>query len=120
MAQMLAAHHEPPKDGAPVAPLIALAPAKEVTHGRRHRLAGEAAITATKLLPLVALLDAVQPAAPQEPVFRAQRKKIQLHLALVYKELQAERPRCHILAHAFQTLAYTWCARKPAASAPTS
>ncbi|TPG67001.1 hypothetical protein [Hymenobacter nivis] len=99
-------HHEPAGDGAPAAALIGLAPAAAAAPGRRQRLAGAAATTATKLLPLVALLDAVQPAAAQESVFRVRRKRIQVHLALVRKELQAERPRRRALAHAFQTLAY--------------
>ncbi|MGI4884846.1 MAG: hypothetical protein ACRYFR_07795 [Janthinobacterium lividum] len=94
---MPAAHHEPPGAGAP---------AETVARSRRQRLAGAAATTATKLLPLVALLDAVQPAAGQESVFRVRRRKIRVHLALVYQELQAERPRRRALAHAFQTLAY--------------
>lgn len=107
MARMPAAHHEHhPRTGAPVAPLTALAPAKVATHGRCHYLAGAVATTATRLPPLVALLDAVRPAAVQESVFRARRKKIWEYLALVCKELQAERPRYHTLAHAFQTLVY--------------
>ncbi|MDB5234702.1 MAG: hypothetical protein JWR44_1695 [Hymenobacter sp.] len=72
---------------------------------RRHRISGAVVTTATKLLPLLALLDAIQPAVDQESVFHARRKKMKLHLAEAYAELQAERPRRHALTHAFRTLA---------------
>ncbi|MDJ0364644.1 hypothetical protein QMK33_05725 [Hymenobacter sp. H14-R3] len=72
---------------------------------RRERLEVAVATTATKLLPLVALLDAVQAQATNESVFRARRKKIQLHLAVAYAELRVPQPRRQALAHAFQTLA---------------
>ncbi|MVN74944.1 hypothetical protein GO988_01250 [Hymenobacter sp. HMF4947] len=81
----------------------------EPTRSRRARLEGavvaKAAATATKLLPLVALLDAIQPQVASESVFRARRKKIQAHLAVAYAELHGERPRRQALSHAFQTLA---------------
>ncbi len=73
--------------------------------GRRQRLEAAAAGTATKLLPLVALLDAVQPQLMQESVFRIRRKKIKAHLAEAYAELHAAQPRYQALAHAFQALA---------------
>jgi hypothetical protein len=73
---------------------------------RRHeRLTEAVATTATKLLPLIALLDAIQPQLAQESVFRARRKKIKQHWLLVYEELHAERPRRQALTHAFQALA---------------
>lgn len=62
------------------------------------------AATATKLLPLVALLDAIQPQVTAESVFRTKRKKIRAHFDAVYTELQAERPRHKALAHTFQAL----------------
>jgi hypothetical protein len=72
---------------------------------RRQRLTEAVATTATKLLPLIALLDAIQPQLAQESVFRARRKKIKQHWTLVYEELHAERPRRQALTHAFQALA---------------
>ena len=73
---------------------------------RRHeRLTEAVATTATRLLPLIALLDAIQPQVAQESVFRARRKKIKQHWLLVYEELHAERPRRQALTHAFQALA---------------
>jgi hypothetical protein len=72
--------------------------------GRRQRLGGAVAATATRLLPLVALLDAIQPQVTNESVFRTRRKKIRAHFDMVYAELQAERPRHKALAHTFQAL----------------
>ncbi|HET9503006.1 MAG TPA: hypothetical protein VFO93_05670 [Hymenobacter sp.] len=72
---------------------------------RRERLHEAAASTATRLLPLLALADALQPQLTQESVFRTRRKKLKAHLAEVYAELHAERPRRQALAHAFQALA---------------
>lgn len=72
---------------------------------RRDRLGGAVALTATKLLPLVALVEAIQPQVTQESVFRTRRKKIRQHWDLAYKELLAERPRRLALTQAFQTLA---------------
>ncbi|RZL09257.1 MAG: hypothetical protein EOO62_14220 [Hymenobacter sp.] len=72
---------------------------------RRERLDEAVVATATKLLPLVALLDAVQAQAANESVFRTRRKKIQLHLAEAYAELRVPQPRHLALSHAFQTLA---------------
>lgn len=72
---------------------------------RRPRLTGAVASTATKLLPLVALLDSIQPSVSKESVFRIRRRKIKHHFAEVYTELHAERPRREALTHAFQVLA---------------
>ena len=72
---------------------------------RHRRLTRAAASTATKLLPLVALLDAIQPQVAQESVFQTRRKKIRQHWEVVYAELHTERPRRQALTHAFQTLA---------------
>ncbi|MDO7875288.1 hypothetical protein Q5H93_11135 [Hymenobacter sp. ASUV-10] len=74
-------------------------PASQPT-SRRARL-GEAA---TKLLPLVKLLDAIQPQVGAESVFRTRRKKIRAHWDEVYAELRQERPSRQALAHAFQAL----------------
>lgn len=90
----------------PMQPDSAVQPVEETSPsqpapGRRARL-GEAA--ATRLLPLVRLLDAIQPQVGAESVFRARRKKIRAHWDEVYAELRQERPRRQALAHAFQAL----------------
>jgi hypothetical protein len=96
---------------APDAALAAGPPAPAALDGaaaqaqRRQRLTEAVATTATKLLPLIALLDAIQPQLVQESVFRARRKKIKQHWLLVYEELHTERPRRQALTHAFQALA---------------
>lgn len=72
---------------------------------RRRRLNGAVVATTAKLLPLVALLDAIQPQMTNESVFRARRKKIRAHFDLACAELRAERPRRQALTHAFQALA---------------
>ena len=73
--------------------------------GRRPSLTGVVASTATKLLPLVALLDSIQPSVSKESVFRIRRNKIKQHFTEIYAELHAERPRRETLTHAFQALA---------------
>ncbi|MDO7852145.1 hypothetical protein [Hymenobacter convexus] len=70
----------------------------------RPSLTGVVATTATKLLPLVALLDSIQPSVTKESVFRIRRRKIKEHFAEVYAELHAERPRREALLHAFRAL----------------
>ncbi len=79
-------------------------PAKPSTR-HRERLSQAAASTTTRLLPLLALADALQPQLTQESVFRTRRKKLKAHLAAVYAELHAERPRRQALTYAFQALA---------------
>ncbi len=88
----------PADQPAPVAP-------DSAASRRRERLTGAVATTATKLLPLIALLETIQPQLNQESVFRTRRKKIKQHWLAVYEELHAERPRRQALTHAFQALA---------------
>lgn len=71
---------------------------------RRQRLNGAVVSGAAKLLPLVALLDKLQPQLAQESVFHLRRKKLQQHLAAARAELRTERPRREALTQAFQTL----------------
>ncbi|KUG08502.1 hypothetical protein [Solirubrum puertoriconensis] len=59
---------------------------------------------ASKLLPLVNLLDSVQRQLAQESVFHIRRKNMQAHLAEAYAELRAERPRREALSQAIHTL----------------
>ncbi|MCI1187675.1 hypothetical protein MON38_09600 [Hymenobacter sp. DH14] len=80
-------------------------PAASGKRMRRPSLTGAVATTATKLLPLVALLDSIQPSVSKESVFRIRRKKIKQHFTEIYTELHAERPRHEALVHAFQALA---------------
>lgn len=90
--------------GLETTPPVAITQAATAPPSRRQRLGGAVAATATKLLPLVALLDAIQPQLANESVFRTRRKKLRAHFDEVYEELQAERPRHKALAHTFQAL----------------
>ncbi|WBO83316.1 hypothetical protein [Hymenobacter yonginensis] len=71
---------------------------------RRQRLEGTVVSTATQLLPLLKLLDAIKPHAANESVFRTRRKKINAQLALAYAQLKQERPKRETLVLAFQTI----------------
>ncbi|MBG8554690.1 hypothetical protein [Hymenobacter guriensis] len=83
---------------APAAPHFSLKPAK------RLRLKAAAATTATQLLPLLKLLDTIQPQVASDSVFHLRRLKIQAHFAEVRQEIRAERPRRQKLQFAFQAL----------------
>jgi hypothetical protein len=89
----------------PTAPPADAAGAPAEASDRSYRLSEAVASTATKLLPLVSLLDAIQPQVAQDSVFHLRRLKIQESLAAAYAELRAERPRRRALSHAFHTLA---------------
>ncbi|MBO2032496.1 hypothetical protein J4D99_13955 [Siccationidurans ginsengisoli] len=72
---------------------------------RRRRLDGAVVESAARLMPLVALLDALQAPPAQESVFRTRRKKLRAHWDAAYAELQAVHPRHRALAHALQSVA---------------
>ena len=102
--------HKLPAEGddeVPDWPAVATAAATGLSGRRslRPSLTGAVATTATKLLPLVALLDSIQPSVAKESVFRIRRRKIKQHFTEVYAELHAARPRREALVHAFQALA---------------
>lgn len=71
---------------------------------RRQRLEGTVVSTATKLLPLLELLDAIKPHATNESVFRTRRRKINAQLAVAYAQLRQERPKRETLLVACQTI----------------
>lgn len=91
---------EAPADCPPLAE-----PGQQAVVLRSRRLNGAVVATTAKLLPLVALLDAIQPQVTNESVFRTRRKKIRAHFDLACAELLAERPRRQALTYAFQALA---------------
>ncbi|WBA40390.1 hypothetical protein [Hymenobacter canadensis] len=78
--------------------------ASAILRRRRRRLEGTVVATATKLLPLLELLDAIKPHAASESVFRTRRRKINAQLALAYAQLRQERPKRETLVLAFQTI----------------
>lgn len=69
--------------------------------GRRQRLVGA---TATQLLPLLRLLDTIQPQVRSDSVFHLRRLKIQAHFAEVRQELRTERPQREAVQHALHAL----------------
>lgn len=90
---------------APTEPNLASPEPLSAPRGRRERMSGAVLTKATQLLPLVKLLEAIQPQVASESVFRTRRKKIQAHFAEVYEELKQERPKRQALNHAFHALA---------------
>ena len=71
---------------------------------RQHRISGALISTAAKLLPLVELLETIQPHVTNESVFRTRRRKINAQIALVYAQLKTEKPRREALTHAFRLM----------------
>lgn len=71
---------------------------------RRQRLEGTVVSTATKLLPILDLLNAIKPHTANESVFRTRRRKINAQLAVAYAQLRQERPKRETLLVAFQTI----------------
>lgn len=87
------------------APVATGAPTAAGPHRRRRqRVEGAAIATATRLLPLLELLDAIQPHVANESVFRTRRRKINAQLALAYAQLKQERPKRKTLVLAFKTI----------------
>lgn len=78
--------------------------AEVATGGKRHRLSGAMVSTATKLLPLVQVLETIQPLVANESVFHTRRLKINAQIALVYEQLKQERPKRKALTLAFKTM----------------
>ncbi|OUJ74104.1 hypothetical protein [Hymenobacter crusticola] len=79
-------------------------PSPNASQGRRERLSGAVLNKTAQLLPLVKLVEAIQPQVASESVFHTRRKKIQAHFAEVYEELKQERPKRQALTHAFHAL----------------
>lgn len=76
----------------------------EVAANKRQRLDGAMLSTATKLLPLVKLLETIQPVVANDSVFHTRRLKINAQIALIYEQLREERPKRKALSLAFKTM----------------
>ncbi|UOQ65455.1 hypothetical protein [Hymenobacter volaticus] len=72
--------------------------------GKHQRLNGAILSTATKLLPLVKLLETIQPVVANDSVFHTRRLKINAQIALIYEQLKEERPKRKALSSAFKTM----------------
>ena len=85
---------------APVAPAQGIRAAL-----RRHpRPDGKTVAAATKLLPLMQLLETIQVHMADDSIFHLKRVKIQEQMTRAYGELLAEKPRHQALLLAFKTL----------------
>jgi len=89
--------NDQPSFAVPEIRIEATAPARS----RRERLVVG---TAAKLLPLVELLETIQPQVANESIFHTKRKKINAQIALAYVQLKSERPKRKALTHAFKTM----------------
>jgi hypothetical protein len=71
---------------------------------RRHRFSEAVISTSTRLLPLVELLETIQPHVANDSVFHLRRLKIQAEVAAVQAQLKAEKPSRKALVQAFRTM----------------
>lgn len=81
-----------------------LPPTGVATKSKRDRVSCAAVSAATKLLPLVQLLDTIQPHLTNESVFHTRRLKINAQFAVACEQLKMERPKRKVLTHAFQIM----------------
>ncbi|WP_152559893.1 hypothetical protein [Hymenobacter sp. IS2118] len=79
-------------------------PAADSPPPRHPHLTKAAAATATKLLPLLRLLEKMQPLVVNDSIFHLKRVRIQEEMTRAYGELLAEKPRHQALLIAFKTL----------------
>ncbi|UPL50088.1 hypothetical protein [Hymenobacter sublimis] len=86
----------------PLLPLASAQIAPVPTHtAKRDKLLLSAA---TRLVPLVELLDRIKPHVGQNTVFSTRRHKIDAQIALAYEQLRADQPKRQALTEAFKTL----------------
>ncbi|GAB3585846.1 hypothetical protein [Hymenobacter daeguensis] len=93
----------PPTDAAPEDLTANHQPLATATD-RAPRFDGAVAATATRLLPLLKLLETIQPQVANDSIFHTKRVKIQEEMTRAYGELLAAKPRHKALLHAFKTL----------------
>jgi hypothetical protein len=79
-------------------------PASPVKAGKRDRLTGKLATTATRLLPLLELIERIRPHMENDSVFTSRREKINAQLAIVQQQLKADQPKREAIAQAFKTM----------------
>ncbi|MFD2787463.1 hypothetical protein [Hymenobacter rubripertinctus] len=71
---------------------------------KRDKLADSVVLTATRLRPLLELVERIRPHVGHDSVFSSRREKIREQLALVQEQLRAERPKHEALRDAFHAL----------------
>ncbi|GAA3950473.1 hypothetical protein [Hymenobacter algoricola] len=67
-------------------------------------LVSSAASTATRLLPLMELIERIRPHTANDSVFSSRREKINAQLTIVCEQLKAEKPKRQAIADAFKTM----------------
>lgn len=77
------------------------------SHGgsKRDRLSGTIVSTATKLLPLLELIERIKPHVANDSVFSSRRDKIRAQLAIVQAQLHSDQPKRQAISHAFMLMA---------------
>ncbi|GGG35838.1 hypothetical protein [Hymenobacter glacieicola] len=98
--------HPAPSGQYPATPAEALLPlasppAAATPVAKRDKLLVSAA---TRLVPLVELLDRIKPHVGHNTVFSTRRHKIDAQIALAYEHLRADQPKRQALTEAFKTL----------------
>lgn len=76
-------------------------PPTPVPVGKRDKLLDA---TATRLVPLVELLDRIRPHVGHNTVFSTRRHKIDAQIALAYEQLRSDQPKREALTAAFHNL----------------
>lgn len=71
---------------------------------KRDRLSGTVVSAATKLLPLVELLERIRPHVENDSVFSSRRDKIRAQMVLVQEQLKSDQPKRQALVEAFKTM----------------
>ncbi|MCB2377153.1 hypothetical protein LGH70_06140 [Hymenobacter sp. BT635] len=79
-----------------------------VRMGRREKLSSTlvagAATTATKLMPLLELVERIRPHLENDSVFSSRREKMKAQVLIIQGQLKADQPRREALTQAFKTL----------------
>ncbi|RPD45290.1 hypothetical protein DNI29_18055 [Hymenobacter sediminis] len=82
-------------------PPAALTMPTPIRVGKRDKLLNS---TATRLVPLVELLDRIMPHVGHSTVFSTRRHKIDAQIALAYEQLRSNQPKRQALTEAFHNL----------------
>ncbi|TGE14712.1 hypothetical protein [Hymenobacter elongatus] len=70
----------------------------------QDRLQGTLVSTATKLLPLVELIERIRPHMVNDSVFTSRRAKMNAQLVIIQEQLRADEPKHKAIAQAFKTM----------------
>jgi hypothetical protein len=95
----------PDKDEVTAArPATTTEPAPAESLRKRDKLTGQLISTATKLVPLLELVERIRPHMTNDSVFTSRREKMHAQLVLIQQQLKADQPKHEALVLAFKTL----------------